>query len=301
MRARPGSWLLLLLPALLLPPEAAHSAGAAAEEPRYTPDGKLLRPEGYREWIYLSSGVGMSYGPGAAQPGSAHPPFDNVFVSPTAYRHFLATGSWPDRTIFVLEVRSSITQGSINRGGHYQDELVNLEAAVKDERRPSGERWAYYGFSEGPGRPAASAAPRPKDACWKCHTEHGAVDNTFVQFYPTLLPIAERKRTLSASFVPPLSPQRWLQVIVAQGFPAAERLYRQAKVREPGAQLFEEGTLNGLGYQLLQSKRTAEAVSVFRLAVEAAPASANAHPGGSRSRRGPRPPPRAPGGRAGRC
>jgi hypothetical protein len=30
---------------------------------------------------------------------------------------------------------------------------------------------------------------------------HAAVDTTFVQFYPTLLPIAQKKGTLSESFV----------------------------------------------------------------------------------------------------
>ena len=36
--------------------------------------------------------------------------------------------------------------------------------------------------------------------CYTCHTQHAAVDTTFVQFYPTLLPIAQSKGTLSASY-----------------------------------------------------------------------------------------------------
>ena len=32
------------------------------DDPRYTSDGQLMRPEKYREWIYLSSGLGMTYG-----------------------------------------------------------------------------------------------------------------------------------------------------------------------------------------------------------------------------------------------
>jgi hypothetical protein len=36
--------------------------------------------------------------------------------------------------------------------------------------------------------------------CYSCHEQHAAVDNTFVQFYPTLLPIAESKGTLSAAY-----------------------------------------------------------------------------------------------------
>jgi hypothetical protein len=36
--------------------------------------------------------------------------------------------------------------------------------------------------------------------CYKCHEAHAAVDTTFVQFYPTLLPIAKSKGTLSAGY-----------------------------------------------------------------------------------------------------
>jgi len=36
--------------------------------------------------------------------------------------------------------------------------------------------------------------------CYTCHAAHAAVDTTFVQFYPTLLPIAKSKATLSASY-----------------------------------------------------------------------------------------------------
>jgi hypothetical protein len=36
--------------------------------------------------------------------------------------------------------------------------------------------------------------------CYSCHAKHAAVDTTFVQFYPTLLPIAKTKQTLSAAY-----------------------------------------------------------------------------------------------------
>jgi hypothetical protein len=37
--------------------------------------------------------------------------------------------------------------------------------------------------------------------CYSCHADHGAVDTTFVQFYPTLLPIARSKGSLSAGYL----------------------------------------------------------------------------------------------------
>ncbi len=169
--------------------------GAAAQTPgdgpRFTSDGRLEKPENYREWIWLSSGLGMSYGPISEGMSNQDPPFDNVFVNPAAYRHFLRTGTWPDKTIFVLEVRSSVGKGSINQGGHFQGELVAVEAEVKDESRPG--KWVFFGFNSG----SSPAKPIPPAAtCYSCHAQHGAVDNTFVQFYPTLLGVAKAKGTL---------------------------------------------------------------------------------------------------------
>jgi aspartate oxidase len=37
-------------------------------------------------------------------------------------------------------------------------------------------------------------------ACIACHTEHTAVERTFVQFYPTLLDVAREKGTLKTGF-----------------------------------------------------------------------------------------------------
>ena len=42
--------------------------------------------------------------------------------------------------------------------------------------------------------------PQTSD-CNVCHQDHGAVDTTFVQFYPTLMPIAKAKGTLSDKYV----------------------------------------------------------------------------------------------------
>ena len=84
------------------------------QDPQFTKDDKLLKPENYREWIYLSTGLGMVYGPARESTASANPPFENVFVNPKAYKTFLETGKWPTGTTFVLEIRASETQGSIN-------------------------------------------------------------------------------------------------------------------------------------------------------------------------------------------
>ena len=168
---------------------------AADAGPEYTSDGHLKRPADYREWVYLSTGFDMSYNPNGMQMN--HHMFDNVFVNRSAYQRFLETGTWPDRTIFMLEGRQAEDRGSINQKGNYQgSEVMGLEAHVKDSERFTG-KWAFFAFGEGA---TAKLIPQTQD-CYSCHAAHGAVDTTFVQFYPTLLPIAQAKGTLAPSYV----------------------------------------------------------------------------------------------------
>jgi hypothetical protein len=168
-------------------------AGAQGEsqDPKFVQGNELVRPEGYREWIYLSSGLGMNYSP-RSQPGE--PQFTNVFVRPEAYRQFIKSATWPNGTLFVLEERDSSTQGSINKGGHFQTKLTGLAAEVKDASR-FPEKWAFFAFVDAQGKLKDTAKALPKSACWTCHNAHGAVDNTFVQFYPTLKEVAQSKGT----------------------------------------------------------------------------------------------------------
>lgn len=156
----------------------------------------LVLPEDYREWIYVSSGLGMSYSD--APPGE-DPPFGNVFVHPAAYRAFTKTGAWPDQTIFVLEIRASTTHGSIVKNGRFQQDLIAVEAEVKDKARFK-EQWAYFGFRNPDGTQATTATAHPKEDCFSCHDTNAAVENTFVQFYPTLLEVAERKGTINSDY-----------------------------------------------------------------------------------------------------
>jgi hypothetical protein len=159
-----------------------RSTDTSNPAPKYS-GAKLVRPEGYREWIFLSSGLGMNYNPAR---GTADQ-FTNAFVPQWAYREFLSSGKWPDKTIFVLEERSSESKGSINKSGHFQTDLAGLAVEVKDENR-FPDKWAYFSFRGD--SDAAEALPKPQ--CWQCHNDNAAVEHTFVQFYPTLKPVAEK-------------------------------------------------------------------------------------------------------------
>jgi len=259
-----------------IPVLLALAAGANAQ-PQFNADNDLIRPKDYREWVYLTTGLGMSYGPMAAnQQSDASPVFDNVFVNPSSYKAFMATGKWPDKTIFILELRASTSHGSINKAGHFQTDVVAVEAAVKDEAHIP-DKWGYFGFRDSPSAQAASAKIFPKSAgCLACHTTNGAVDNTFVQFYPTLLEVAEAKGTLKASYRPVPTPAKFFHVINDQGWDKGHTLFEQTKATDPEANIFRESALNALGYQLLAAGKKTEAVDVLKLATASYPASCNA-------------------------
>jgi hypothetical protein len=193
--------VVCLVAALLAVPIALHSSkpvmAALTASPSYTKDGDMLPPGDYREWIFLTSGVDMSYFPKPAGMESRSV-FDNVFVNPEAYRSFLSTGTWPDETVIVIEGREARSKGSINQSGHFQaGGVVGFEVHVKDEARFTG-KWAFFSFDS----PSGNGTLIPQGApCYSCHAAHAAVDTTFVQYYPTLLPVATKKGTLSAAYL----------------------------------------------------------------------------------------------------
>ncbi len=182
---------------LTLLPGTQSTSAPAGDAPAYTADGSLVAPTHYREWIYLTSGIDMSY---TAQGGKMdHSMFDNVFVNPTSYRTFLATGTWPDKTTIVLEVRGAENPVSINKRGHTQStDIMGFEIHVKDHGA-----WRFYDLG---GNDAAAKLIQPPATCYTCHEAHGAVDTTFVQFYPTLLPLATDKKTLSPEYLKEVAP-----------------------------------------------------------------------------------------------
>lgn len=173
---------------------AVSQAQGHAPSVTYTPDGKLQFPKDYRTWVYLTSGMDMSYSDAAG--ATDHHVFDNVFVNREAYDAYQKTGAWPEKTIFMLEVRGGQSRGSINKKGLFQGERMGLEAHVKDTKRfKSG--WAFFPIN---GEAPSTALPQTS-ACNVCHEQHGAVDTTFVQFYPTLISKAQEMKTFSAAYL----------------------------------------------------------------------------------------------------
>lgn len=173
-------------------------AGGKPDAPgstHFTDKGELLFPSDYRRWTFLTSGHGMSYN--AQANAAADQPFDNVFVDPESHAAFLKTGHWPEGTMLVLEIRRSTSKGSINQHGAFQSgDPVGIEVHVHDRKRFKGG-WGFFSFGG-----ARLATMIGYDAnCYACHQAHAAVETTFVQFYPTLLPIAKENGTFSATYI----------------------------------------------------------------------------------------------------
>ena len=183
------------LAAVLLGGAATAVPATAPDAPRYDDQGRLLLPHDYREWVFLSAGLDMSYSKDAPMNGQHM--FNNVFVPRASYEAFQKTGTWPDRTVLLLENRGGTTNRSILKHGQIQTtQVMGLEAHVKDKARFKGG-WAFFSFN---GDKPAAMTPY-SESCYACHQAHGAVDTTFVQFYPTLLTTATRLKTLAAAYL----------------------------------------------------------------------------------------------------
>ena len=162
------------------------SGGVVAQEPE-----KMPVPD-FSQWVFLTSSLDLNYG--TSNPPSQHM-LDNVFVNPQAYGVFVKTGAWPDKTVLIKENRRAESAGTLSKRGFFQGAVKDVEIHIKDAARPGG--WAFFTSPDG----KAPGVLEPQSAnCYSCHREHAAVDTTFVQFFPTLMPIAEAKGTLSEAY-----------------------------------------------------------------------------------------------------
>ena len=133
----------------------------------------------------------MSY-PAEEGPGG-HAMFGNLFVQQSARKHFENTGTWPDKTVLLIELReighAAADDSFLSKNAQFQTDAMGYEAHVKDSSRGG---WAFYFI------PKDSTSGKAFDRtakCFSCHADHGAVDTTFVQYYPTLIAAAKKHGT----------------------------------------------------------------------------------------------------------
>jgi hypothetical protein len=177
--------------ALLLPIAFAQQTSAQSPNvPKY--DGnKLIFPDGFRNWMFVGSNLGLVY-KGEPGPGKGQKAFHNVYITPEGYASYRAAKTFPDPTIFVIDIYSADNKEPHNviAEGVYDGKQSGALVSVKNSARPPGPNgektiWAYYQFPD-ISHPGATAAAEPDSECEACHKKNGLVDNVWVQFYPVL-------------------------------------------------------------------------------------------------------------------
>lgn len=179
-------------------PAKADDAPDGMVKPAYAEDGNLVLPQAYRTWVFVGASLGLSYSP--REPAQESAIFHHVYIQPQAYKHYVDTGNFPEKTMLVMENYSAATKKAqpvkgenplAALHGRFEHKRVGLEVALKDSEHFE-DRWAYFNFTARASlKKTAKAFPRA--VCWNCHNDHALDDNVFVQFYPVLLEEYEKR------------------------------------------------------------------------------------------------------------
>lgn len=167
------------------------NAVAGKSYAKFNSSNELIRPTGYREWIY----IGAPLTPDELNNGkAAFPEFHNVYIDPISWEHWKKTGEFRDGTIIIKEL-VSIGSKSANSGkGYFMGEYIGLEAVVKYKSRfpKSDKYWGFFRFTneEHPteSKHSLSKVSRVKKSkdCVSCHSVNAQQDMIFTQHYPVL-------------------------------------------------------------------------------------------------------------------
>jgi hypothetical protein len=167
--------------------KARRKLASCAEPASYysfNADGSLVRPEGYRTWVY----IGTPLTPNDLNPPEAtFPEFHNVYIDPDSWALYERTGEFREGTIIIKELVSVGSKAAVSGVGYFMGEYVGLEATIKSAEHFPDEpgNWAYFSF--GHAYPLAESANAfPAAACNACHAVSAAQDFVFTQYYPVL-------------------------------------------------------------------------------------------------------------------
>lgn len=164
---------------------AKEKAAKVEAGPKFDEQGNLVRPEGYRSWIF----VGSEVTPNDLNNGHADfPEFHIVYINPSSFNEYKKTGKFPDGTTIVKELVSVGAKQAPSGNGYFMGNFQGLAASVKDSKRFPKEpgNWAYFNFSEEGGKLAKTAKAQPTASCNACHQASAADDWVFTQYYPVL-------------------------------------------------------------------------------------------------------------------
>lgn len=148
--------------------------------------GELMRPTGYREWIF----VGAPLTPHDMNDGkAAFPEFHNVYIDPASWAEWKKTGEFRDGTIIAKELVSVGSKKTFSGNGYFMGEYLGLEAMVKSKKHfpNTSGNWGFSRFTNEDYKGLKTVASvLPEAACSSCHTPNAQQDHVFIQHYPIL-------------------------------------------------------------------------------------------------------------------
>lgn len=156
--------------------------GREMYEAKFNASGEMIRPEGWREWIY----VGTPLTPNSLNPPAApFPEFHSVYIDPKSWAHYKKTGRFREGTMLAKELAAVGATQATSGKGFFMGELIGFEIAYKSKKRFPDEpgNWAYFSFGHKPEPYNATAKVMPTAAC---HAASAAEDMVFTQYYPVL-------------------------------------------------------------------------------------------------------------------
>ena len=172
---------------------SAAPPGGTTAAVEFTPDGKMKRPDGYRNWVY----VGAVVTPNDLNDGeAAFPEFHSVYMDPESFAHYEKTGEFRDGTVMIKELIGVGAKEATSGKGYFMGDFRGLEASIKDSKRFKDEpgNWAYFSF----GHKYPLKAEVPKNAvaaCNQCHQDNAQKDDwVFSRYYPVLRAAAPRSK-----------------------------------------------------------------------------------------------------------
>lgn len=159
---------------------------------KYTADGQLMLPKGFRRWIF----IGAPLTPNGLNDGKAgFPEFHNVYVEAWAFDAYQKTGVFPEGTVICKELNlvdkpthEDGSQDTASGRGFFEGKFNGLDVTVKDSKRFSKTgNWGFFNFGHHAPPYNSSAKPAPIEDCAGCHIAGaGKTDLTWIQFYPVL-------------------------------------------------------------------------------------------------------------------
>ena len=101
--AAAGCWITLH-------PFTGSAQTQSTNDPQYTSGGNLMRPKDFHTWVFVGSNLGLGYDKettrdtpreaARADLGEYH----NIYLKPEDYAAYVRTGTFPDKTVLVMDV-----------------------------------------------------------------------------------------------------------------------------------------------------------------------------------------------------